>query len=189
MDKVNYLVLVNKENKLSDNWENDIELINIRDYFGNICTIEKKTLESFNKLRENLLKENIRIELDNSYRSVERQKEIWNEFKEKYGLDYTKKYVAVPGYSEHHTGLALDIFLVKDKEIIIENEDLFKEFEIFSKIHEKLADFGFILRYPKEKENITGYSYEPWHIRYIDSIEIARKIMENKITLEEYLNK
>ena len=188
MEKINYLVLVNKENKLRDDWEDDLDLVNVKDYFGDTCVVEKETLAMFNKLRESLLKENIRIELDNGYRSIKRQQEIWDEFIKKYGTDYAKKYVAQPGYSEHHTGLAIDIFLIKDKEVINENEDLFKEIEIFDKIHKQIANFGFILRYPKDKEEITGYGYEPWHLRYIKDIEIANKIMSNNISLEEYLN-
>ncbi len=59
--------------------------------------------------------------------------------------------------------------------------------EIWAKIHEKLADYGFILRYLDGKDEITGYSYEPWHIRYVDSVDIAKEIAEKGETLEEYL--
>ena len=62
------------------------------------------------------------------------------------------------------------------------------ECEIFEKIHEKLADYWFILRYLEGKEKITGYEYEPWHIRYIWDVDVAREIMENWLTLEEYLD-
>ena len=61
------------------------------------------------------------------------------------------------------------------------------EKEIFAKIHKKLADYGFILRYLEDRDNITGYSYEPWHLRYINSKEIAKEIMDKDITFEEYL--
>ena len=61
------------------------------------------------------------------------------------------------------------------------------EREIFSKIHEKIAKYGFILRYLEGKDDITGYGYEPWHFRYIDSPKIAKEIMDKNITLEEYL--
>ena len=59
-----------------------------------------------------MLKKDIEIDLDSCYRSVEEQQNIWDEFTEQYGIDYVKKYVAVPGYSEHHTGLAIDIALI-----------------------------------------------------------------------------
>ena len=61
------------------------------------------------------------------------------------------------------------------------------EREIFAKIHAKLADYGFILRFPEGAKEITGYDYEPWHFRYVDSAEVAHEIMDNGLTLEEYL--
>ena len=60
--------------------------------------------------------------------------------------------------------------------------------DVWAKIHAKLAEFGFILRYLEGKEAITGYGYEPWHIRYVGSSEIAKEITDKGITLEEYLN-
>ena len=129
------------------------------------------------------------IELDSTYRTVATQQEIWDEFLEEYGEEYTKKYVAVPGTSEHHTGLAIDVKIVKEGEIVADNDEMTAEKEIFSKIHSKLAKYGFILRYPEGKEETTGYGAEVWHFRYIDNPEIAKEIMNKGITLEEYLQK
>ena len=64
-----------------------------------------------------------------------------------------------------------------------------KQKKIFKVIHKKLHEYGFILRYPKGKEKITGYSYEPWHLRYVADKKIAEKIYNKNITLEEYLGK
>ena len=113
-------------------------------------------------------------------------------FIEKYGADYAARTVAPPGTSEHHTGLALDLyFRLKDRDgsftDVCDNEDLVKYPEIWEKIHARLAGYGFILRYPEGREHITGYGYEPWHIRYVGSAEVAKKITERGITLEEYL--
>ena len=104
----------------------------------------------------------------------------------KYGLDYAEEVVAMPGTSEHHTGLAIDIIINIDGNWIVENDELIKEEEIFKKIHSSLKYFGFILRYPKGKEDITGYPYEPWHIRYV-GIDVAKNMGD--ITLEEYLDR
>ena len=134
-----------------------------------------------------MLSEGIDIELDSTYRTVEAQQEIWDEFEKEYGIEYTKKYVAVPGTSEHHTGLAIDVKIIKDGKIIADNDEMTAEVEIFNQIHAKLAKYGFILRYPVGKEDITGYGSEVWHFRYIDSPEIAKEIMDNNLTLEEYL--
>ena len=81
----------------------------------------------------------------------------------------------------------MDIVIRKDGVLIYENEDMIAEPEIFAKIHEKLADYGFILRYLEGKEDITGYGYEPWHFRYVGE-DAAKKITEKGLTLEEYLN-
>ena len=95
--------------------------------------------------------------------------------------------MATPGFSEHHTGLALDLYLNINGEDVYLNEDMVQYPEIWAKIHEKLADYGFILRYLEDKEHITGYGYEPWHLRYIDDADKAKEITEKGITLEEYL--
>ncbi len=188
-EKIDYLVLVNKENKLPDNWEEVVELVDVKDFEGGTIQVEKEALEKFNELRDDLLKEGVDIELDSVYRSVKRQQEIWDQFTEEYGLDYVKKYVAVPGYSEHHTGLAIDVCLKKDGKFIYDNDEMIAEKEIFAKVHAKLADHGFILRYLEGKEDVTGYGYEPWHFRYVGSVEVAKEIMSNGLTLEEYLKK
>ena len=185
--KMNYLILVNKQNKLPDDWEEIVELTDVTNGLGDTYKVEKKAAEAYEKLREDLSKEGIIIELDSTYRTVKQQEELWQEFLKEYGEEYTKTYVAVPGTSEHHTGLAIDVKLNKDGEIIDDNDAMTAETEIFSKIHAKLADYGFILRYPVGKEEVTGYGAEVWHFRYVDSVEIAKEIMNKGITLEEYL--
>ena len=181
---MNYLVLVNKENKLPENWDKSLEL----DTINKDIKIERQALISFNELKSALLKENIIINIDSGYRSIEDQQRIWNDFKDKYGIDYVNKYVALPGYSEHHTGLAIDINLIKDRKVISSNEEMLKEKDIFNIIHRNLSDYGFILRYPEYKEKITGYGYEPWHIRYVRDINVSKEIMDSQITIEEYLD-
>ena len=188
-DKIDYLVLVNKENKLPDNWEEIVELEESTNSLGKTYQVEKEALKHFLELREELLKEGIDIELDSTYRSVKRQQEIWDEFEKDKGIEYTKKYVAVPGYSEHHTGLAIDVCLIKDGKTIDDNDEMIAEKEIFAKIHKKLAKHGFILRYPEGREADTGYGYEPWHFRYVGSSKVAKEITDKGMILEEYLEK
>ena len=186
--KTDYMVLVNKQSKLPSDWEDRIELVDVYTGLDETYKVEKKTAEAYEKLREDLREnDHIIIELDSTYRTVKRQQEIWDEFEKEKGLEYAQKYVAVPGTSEHHTGLAIDVKIVKDGEIIDDNDDMTAETEIFSKVHAKLAKYGFILRYPVGKEDITGYGAEVWHFRYIDSPEIAKEIMDKGITFEEYL--
>ena len=186
---IDYLVLVNKKNKLSKDWIKNVELVNIKNFLNEEVKVEKETLKNFNRLKESLKKEGIVIDINSSYRSIEEQKKIWDMFKEECGMDYVEKYVATPGYSEHHTGLVIDICIINKDKLICDNEDMIAQQKLFSKIHKQLPKFGFILRYPEGKEDITGYNYEPWHFRYVGSKKIAKEIMDNNLTLEEYLKK
>ncbi len=183
---VDYLVFVNKTHKLPDDYEAKLPLITVKNSFGKEFQIEPETYRHFEQLRAAVKQKGIQIELDSVYRSVARQKEIVAEFTQKYGADYVKQYVAVPGYSEHHTGLAVDICLVVDGKIIDDNDEMIAQKEIFAQIHPLLAEYGFILRYPQGRENITGYSYEPWHFRYV-GIETAKKISAAGLVMEEYM--
>ena len=190
-DSIDYLILVNKQYKLPDDYESKVDLINVTNFLREKKThqIERTTYEYYSQLKQKLYDEhNITIELDSVYRSVARQQEIWDEFVREKGEEYAKKYVAVPGYSEHHTGLAVDICLIINGIVVDDNDDMIAQKEIFAKIHEKLEDYGFILRYPLDKEKITGYNYEPWHLRFV-KVENAQKIKNKGVTLEEYLGK
>ena len=180
------MVFVNKTHKLPDDYEAKLPLITVKNSFGKEFQIEPETYRHFEQLRAAVKQKGIQIELDSVYRSVARQKEIVAEFTQKYGADYVKQYVAVPGYSEHHTGLAVDICLVVDGKIIDDNDEMIAQKEIFAQIHPLLADYGFILRYPQGKENLTGYSYEPWHFRYVGQ-ETAKKISGAGLVMEEYM--
>lgn len=182
---MNYLVLVNKENKIKDHYFKKLELKDTLDVLDEKVQVEKKTLEAYLKLKNFLKKQGIMVAINSSYRSIEQQ-EIINEYRKKYGEEYTKKYVAPIKSSEHHTGLAIDLSIQVDGKFLIESNDLVAHEGIFLNIHSYLHQFGFILRYPKGKEKITGYSYEPWHIRYVGMIP-ATIIYQNDLTLEEYL--
>ena len=190
---IDYMVLVNKTHPLPEGWEDALVTETTVNSVGDDVEVETKAYEQYLKLKDDLEKNNgIYTELDSARRTIAAQQKIMDDFTEKYGADYAAKTVAKPGYSEHHTGLALDLyFKIKGDDgqftDVYENEDMVQYPEIWEQIHEKLADYGFILRYLDGKEHITGYGYEPWHIRYIDDPETAKKIMDEDITLEEYL--
>ena len=195
-DGIDYLALVNKLNPLPDGWEDALETVTITNSVGDSVEVEVRAFEAYLALKEDLEQnDGIYLELDSARRSIAAQQDIMDRFIEKYGADYASKTVAQPGYSEHHTGLALDLyFRVKgdDGEFtdIYYNEDMEKEEYrgVWDTIHSKLAAHGFILRYLKGEEHITGYRYEPWHIRYLDDAAIAEEIMSQPgMTLEEYL--
>lgn len=179
-------ILVNKQNKIKESYLKKIKLINTKDINNKDVLIEKETYENYLKLKDFLKEKNIEIGISSAYRSIEDQEKIYNEFLEKYGEKYTKTHVAVPYTSEHHTGLCLDINVKVNGCFPKDNYALEKQKEYYESIYKYLKDFGFILRYPKGKENITGVLYEPWHIRYVGVVP-ASIIMNNNWTLEEYL--
>ncbi len=189
---IDYMALINKQNALPEGWEEALQTVTTTNSLGDEVEVEKKAYDAYLKLKADLEKDGVYVDLDSARRSVAEQQRIVEDFTERYGAEYTAATVATPGFSEHHTGLALDLyFRIKGNgdhfKDIYYNEDMVEYPEIWEKIHAKLADYGFILRYLEGKEEITGYSYEPWHIRYIDDVDLAKEITEKGITLEEYL--
>lgn len=177
-----YLILVNKTNICPKDL--NFNIVDVNSKYAPNRYAEEKTFKAFLKLKDYALKHGYDIEIESGYRSTEHQQKVFNNCINQKGLDYAKKYVAIPGYSEHHTGLALDICLKKDDKFIIEH-NLPEDFKTFLQNNAHL--FEFIIRYPKNKELITGYNYEPWHLRYVGNT--SKEIYQNNLTLEEYLNK
>ena len=182
---MNYKILVNKEYPYNKEKFNNITLWKIINDIGEEYLLEKRTLKAYFDLKKDLEKDNIKIVINSGYRSIEDQIDTKNKYLSIYGLDYTNKYVAEPGSSEHHTGLCFDIGIMIDNKVVDEYDDLKPYMDIFETIINKLKDYGLILRYPKGKEKITGYNYEPWHYRYVGK-STANIITDNNLTLEEY---
>lgn len=182
---MNYKILVNKEYSYNKEKFNNITLWKIINDIGEEYLLEKRTLKAYFDLKKDLEKDNIKIVINSGYRSIEDQIDTKNKYLSIYGLDYTNKYVAEPGSSEHHTGLCFDIGIMIDNKVVDEYDDLKPYMDIFETIINKLKDYGLILRYPKGKEKITGYNYEPWHYRYVGK-STANIITDNNLTLEEY---
>ena len=144
---MNKAILVNKDNKIKENFYKYLELISINNCNNKEIKIEKETYEQYLKLEEALQKQNINIEIEEAY--IEDELET----------------------SEYKTGLAIKLKIDSSN---------------YEEVHSLLSKYGFILRYPQEKEKITGYKYNPTHIRYVGNI-ISKIIYENNWTLEEYL--
>ena len=184
-----YLVLVNPTHSLdSAAWTELMDFAVGRNCYGELFVVEKNTLEAFESLRAEILEATgIQIELDSTYRSVRDQQDLWDQWEVEYGLDYCLTYLSKPGCSEHHTGLAIDVFIITATgEVIRDNDGMSEAREDFAKIHSYLARHGFILHYLEGKEAITGYGYEPWHFRYVGDPDLATYLSENNLTLEEY---
>ena len=186
---IDYLVLVNKSNKIPMDYIHNLELIIMHGYDNEVYSVEKSTAAQFCELQKAAAQIGIEILLTSAYRSVERQQEISDEMLEEYGEDYVRQFVAVPGYSEHHTGLALDFVAKINDQWLIWKKEIFEHVKDLQPVYDLLPQYGFILRYIEGKEEITGYPAEPWHIRYVGDPSIAAEITEQGITLEEYLCK
>lgn len=139
--------------------------------------LDSTTESQFNALSVAAAQEGLNIYLSSGYRSYDYQKKIYNNYSSLYGADTADTFSARPGHSEHQTGLAIDVNSIDDsfagtpEAVWLENH-----------AHE----YGFIIRYPKGKESITGYKYEPWHIRYLGK-DTATAVYNSGLTLEEYL--
>lgn len=189
--EVDYMIIVNYGSPLPEDWLDRVEFHAGVNSVGDDVYTETESYKAYLKLKkdvENDLKDRkVTLELDSAYRSKADQQKIVDEFTEKYGADYVSRYVAAPGYSEHQTGLALDLYFIVGDKTVYENEDLVQYPEIWEVIHRKLPKYGFILRYPEDKESVTGTNYEPWHIRYVGSPETAKDITDRDMALEEYV--
>ena len=178
-----YLILVNKYNYLEEDFTpEDIITISTKYSWGSYGThsIRKEVFDAFLKMHEDANQNNIYLMINSSYRDFKSQTIVYNNYETSHGEVYADKYAARPGYSEHQTGLALDIFSIDGA-----LRSTFKDTEAYAWLKDNAHKYGFILRYPEGKEDITGFSFEPWHYRYV-GVEAAKYIYEKQITLEEY---
>lgn len=127
--------------------------------------------------------EGIDLVMVSGYRSFEYQIEVFNYWVNTLGYDEATQVSAIPGYSEHQTGLAVDVGAANG---VCELQTCFESTQEGQWVKDNAHEYGFIIRYPYGKEDITGYSYEPWHLRYV-GVDVATYIYENNLTLEEYL--
>ena len=174
---MNYQILVNKDNKYEKQDFQNEKLVSYTNSLGEEIILERRTLQAFLNLQKEFTTD-IKLDIDSGYRSLEEQDEINNLYKE---------YAAPSGFSEHHTGLAFDLFLIDNGKNILENKEMLsdKYIDFWKKVEKKAYRCGLILRYPKDKESVTGYTYEPWHYRYVTT-STAKIIYDKKLTLEEY---
>ena len=173
------LMLVNKFNYLDENYApDDIVKVSIQFSYGE-NEIKKEVYEKFRKMYNDAKKEDLTLIITSSYRDYNFQKKLWDSYANQKGDEWADSVSARAGYSEHQTGYTLDIVTYNANMSNFETTDEFKWLQA------NAYKYGFILRYPKDKEDITGYSYESWHYRYVGE-ETAKKIKELDITFDEY---
>lgn len=176
-------MLVNKYNYLEKDYEPE-NLVTIPTTYawGDVGSqkVTQSTYDAFLNMWNDANKEGYYLMVSSSYRTYDKQELVYNNYKNSYGEEYADSIAARPGFSEHQTGYALDIFEKNSS-----NQKTFHESTAYAWLKDNSYKYGFILRYKENKEDITGYSFESWHYRYV-GIDIAKYIYENDITFDEY---
>jgi D-alanyl-D-alanine carboxypeptidase len=181
-------VLVNKRNKLPDNYlPSDLIYPDIPFTFKQKA--EKRQMRSeagvaIEQLFAGAKQQGVNLLGVSAYRSHASQTALFKHYVNQDGYEAAITYSALPGTSEHETGLAIDVTGGDGK---CAAEDCFAGTKEADWLQDHAAEYGFIIRYPKGKDSITGYQYEPWHLRFVGKA-IAKEIMNRGITLEEYLD-
>lgn len=184
------LILVNPQYAYCETAKRKIpDLVNVCD---NISHIDKKGQEMLLRTETADMLDAVMERLNgwsqmaavSGWRSLKEQQTIWDDSVRESGMEFTGKYVAVPGHSEHQTGLAIDLGLKQEEIDFICPE--FPYEGICQVFRETAPQYGFVERYPKGKEGITGIGHEPWHFRYV-GIPHAEIMRENGMVLEEYI--
>lgn len=174
------LILTNKFYSLDSSYNSDNMVKVSSTYsYGTNQMLTEDTFNAFLSMWNAAKKENLTLIINSSYRSYDDQEKIYDEYKSTKGEEEADRIAARPGYSEHQTGMAIDIQTYGSRAAT------FEEFDEFKWLQQNAYKYGFILRYPKDKEYLTGYEYESWHYRYV-GVEAATYIHENNITFDEY---
>lgn len=177
-----YKILVNKYNYVTENYiPENLETVS-SEYSSKSLKLVSYAKDAFEEMAKAAKAENYTIRAMSSYRDYAYQNTLYNNYAKKDGYEAADTYSARPGYSEHQTGLAVDVDNAKE---YFTNFEKTKE---FTWMQENAYKYGFILRFPANKVTETGYQYESWHYRYVGK-EIAGYINKNKISYEEYYAK
>ena len=172
--------LVNKYYYLKSNYKPS-DLVKVsKDYTRNNTTVVKVAYDAFVEMVKAAKEENLVIKATTCYRDYNFQSTLYNKYVKADGVAKADTYSARPGYSEHQLGYSCDV--TNGNFVAFEEFHKTKEYEW---LKENSYKYGFILRYPEDKEYITGYMFEPWHYRYV-GLDIAEYIYKNSITYEEY---
>ena len=176
------LILVNQDYYIPEDYKVELES------FDNGEAVDYRIYEALQEMFNDAKDDDVYMFVAEGYRTQKEQQELMDEkveeYQERFLVEFlakwqAKRWVAIPGTSEHQLGLAVDI-----------NADISKSSsqEVYSWLAENAHEYGFIQRYPDDKTEITGISYEPWHYRYVGE-DVANEIYEEGICLEEYIQK
>lgn len=180
-DTLGKFVILNKHYYSDGNYKGKdlIDVDSSYNLYGYDFQLSKECYEAFLKMYNDAKDKGYAFKINSAYRSYEKQVTIYQGWVNKDGQALADTYSARAGFSEHQTGYAFDV-----RDYPFTNDDYSKT-KSFTWVSENAYKYGFIIRFPKDKEYITGYQYEPWHYRYVGE-EAAKYIYENDITFEEY---
>lgn len=185
------MFLVNNQNPLPDDYDKRITVKKVYSNGDRDFEFDERAADYLINMFAAAKKDGINLTVNSSYRTIEYQQFNFDRSVQQRinnGMSYdeavldTEKEVAYPGKSEHNAGLSADIF---SDEYVSFDDDGFKNTKAYAWLMENAADYGFILRYPEEKEAETGIIYEPWHYRFV-GVYYAHKVQESGLCLEEY---
>ena len=173
-----YDMLVNKHRKLEEDFIPD-NLVTVKEEDTNEegLRLNRTAYVAFKQMKSQAEKEGFHLIINSAYRDYQDQQDIMEEYRRLYGDNYVEKYVLKPGFSEHQTGLAIDIGSVNTK--------VFANSREYTWIVDNCYKYGFIYRFKQQFEDITGIKHEAWHYRYVGK-KIAKDIYDKKLSLEEY---
>lgn len=182
------VTLVNKQNSLTESdVPSDLVTVDVPTVLENpeVNQLRKVAANALKSMFDEAIKDDIHLHARSGYRSYNTQVQLFQSYTDRNGEEAANRYSAKAGQSEHQTGLVMD---VTAGSVNFQLSEEFGETAEGTWLREHAHEFGFIIRYPKHKEDITGYIYEPWHIRYL-GIEMATKVYESGLTYEEFLDK
>lgn len=177
-------VLVNRANPLDpiDFVPSDLAVADVPNEFGD-PELREEPAETLEELFAAAEADGIQLWVTTTYRDFEFQQALYDQYVADQGEEAADRFSARPGYSEHQTGLAVDVADLEDRDCYL--RACFGETEAGQWVAENAPEFGFIIRYPEGAEEIVGFQYEPWHLRYV-GVETAVEVTEQGLTLEEY---
>ncbi len=185
------LIIANKQYPLPESYK-----INVS-YISGGYRLDSRIVDAYNSMIAGAKEDGITLKIISGFRTYQGQTTLFNNKVNKYlnqgysrekAKELAAQYVAPPGTSEHLTGLAVDLISTNWYNYNSDLNSGFENTKEFEWLYNNCAEYGFVLRYPKDKVAITGYSYEPWHYRYV-GVEAAKEIMSSKICLEEYVER
>lgn len=179
--------LVSSKHPLTGNnlEENMIDIVLSHGDENDTMKVRNELVKPLNALFEVAQNEGILLSISSGYRSITDQQELYDEIRQIQGENFAKEYVADPGTSEHHTGLAID-FSDRSSECSQNSNECRLSGATAMWLANNAYKYGFVLRYPEGSESITGISFEPWHYRFVGK-PLAKKVYESKLTLDEVL--